>query len=487
MAPTPKPTCGICCEPLNKSTRKPVTCGCEYTACAACTRRYLLESPNEPDCMSCHRRWTIPVLCEKLPRTFVTGPLREHTMDMLVDREKSRLPATQPYATLVKAVLRQNRHRTSYRRLTLLLSTRAAVDAPGGLLSVLENKDRDALVMEIGYAAELTEEELQRRLAPLGGDAAAGASSSAPPPKKYNYVRACPADGCRGFLSDKWCCALCDTRVCKKCHEIKAAGPDGAAPHRCDPAAVASAALIAKDSRPCPKCAALIHRIDGCAHMFCTACSTPFHWTTGEIMTSNSNPLYYEWQRTRAAAARAEAPDAPAPGAPACETPEATYEWLQDIARVYTRKVCDTLCCGEETPIAHLPMYMSHNRYAITSLRQRTLRWKGRNARPEDPHRPLRVSYMLGLYDEATFKKELQARERKLLAARDCAEVYEMFSAAMGDLALRAFRARGPEAIADLACELNELRDYANDALGQLSRAHGLKMEQINPTYSIPV
>jgi hypothetical protein len=79
-----------------------------------------------------------------------------------------------------------------------------------------------------------------------------------PQPVERRFVRACPVDGCRGFLSERWKCGTCEAAVCAKCHEPKAEG------HVCDPDVAASAALIASDSKPCPGCASLIFKISGC-------------------------------------------------------------------------------------------------------------------------------------------------------------------------------------------------------------------------------
>jgi ribosomal protein S15P/S13E len=76
------------------------------------------------------------------------------------------------------------------------------------------------------------------------------------------FVRACPAGDCRGFLSQAWKCGMCDNWTCPECHEVKGKEKDG--PHVCDPNNVETAKLLAKDSRPCPKCASVIFKIDGC-------------------------------------------------------------------------------------------------------------------------------------------------------------------------------------------------------------------------------
>lgn len=112
-----------------------------------------------------------------------------------------------------------------------------------------------------------------------------------------SFVRTCPQQECRGFLNQKWVCGLCNTHVCSKCHEVLP-GAEGQE-HTCDPNLVATAQLLMRDTKGCPKCGIQIHKIDGCNMMFCTQCHTPFCWRTGEIIRNERihNPHYYEWLR----------------------------------------------------------------------------------------------------------------------------------------------------------------------------------------------
>ncbi len=90
------------------------------------------------------------------------------------------------------------------------------------------------------------------------------------------FVKPCPAPDCRGFLSNKWICGLCDTIVCKDCHEIKGKKKSGSTdednpevedektPHVCDKNNIETAKALQKETRGCPKCGVRIFKIDGC-------------------------------------------------------------------------------------------------------------------------------------------------------------------------------------------------------------------------------
>jgi hypothetical protein len=114
-------------------------------------------------------------------------------------------------------------------------------------------------------------------------------------PNERRFVRGCPKEECRGFLSTAWKCGLCDIHVCSKCHIPNDDGED----HECDPDAVATAKMITSESKPCPSCHINITKIDGCNQMWCTQCKTAWNWISGKIETKVHNPHYFEYMRNR--------------------------------------------------------------------------------------------------------------------------------------------------------------------------------------------
>jgi ribosomal protein S27AE len=110
---------------------------------------------------------------------------------------------------------------------------------------------------------------------------------------RKTFVRKCPNTDCRGFLSTQWKCNLCSYRTCKECLVCMVDDE-----HKCNPADVETAKLLAKDSKPCPNCGEIIFKIDGCDQIFCTQCHTAFNWRTGRRETGAiHNPHYFEWLR----------------------------------------------------------------------------------------------------------------------------------------------------------------------------------------------
>ena len=87
------------------------------------------------------------------------------------------------------------------------------------------------------------------------------------------------------FLSSGYKCAICEVRVCSKCHEIMGYTPNCKENHECNPDTVAAVEMIKQETKPCPQCTAPIFKISGCDQMWCTACNIAFSWRTGLKVT----------------------------------------------------------------------------------------------------------------------------------------------------------------------------------------------------------
>lgn len=240
--------CPICVEKKNKF----IAClFCNYKTCIDCVETYLLQLQEDPKCLntSCNKKWNYEVIIKLFPVKSVKI-LNEHHKKVLFDREKSLLPETQ------LIVERE-------------LQTQKLVEEKKELLNRIKKIKLDISALKIG------EIEGERR----------------------KFVMACPANGCRGFLSSRWKCGLCEVNVCKECKCIK----DEDEEHECDPKIVKSVKLLKKDTKPCPKCGSMIYRIEGCYQMYCTICKTAFNWNNGAIITGNfHNPHHYqEMERNR--------------------------------------------------------------------------------------------------------------------------------------------------------------------------------------------
>lgn len=101
----------------------------------------------------------------------------------------------------------------------------------------------------------------------------------------------CSNIDCNGFLSENWNCSLCHCDTCPNCHQLKTEN------HICNKEIVANIQLLEKDTKKCPTCYSLIHKINGCDQMWCTQCKTAFSWNTLKIENKVHNPHFYEYLR----------------------------------------------------------------------------------------------------------------------------------------------------------------------------------------------
>jgi hypothetical protein len=279
--------CVICDETLNLKNHKLVSCEyCDFGACKTCYQTFLPEQ-NAPKCMNreCGRPWTRRFLNATFSQTFLQKDWRKSREKLTFDRETALLPATQE--------ILERRLRMEYLREQIYL-TRVLIKNTQKYYHS-EFKKQKIPYPYMNEPEDLrklrhTLDELQGSLnARHGGIWVAPAAA----PNVTRFVRACPSEDCRGFLSRDWKCGLCKVESCSKCHVIKKVGEE----HTCNPDDVATATLLNRDTKPCPKCHTGIFKIDGCDQMWCTQCHTAFSWRTGDIETRIHNPHFFEWQR----------------------------------------------------------------------------------------------------------------------------------------------------------------------------------------------
>jgi chemotaxis protein histidine kinase CheA len=219
------------------------------------------------------------------------------------------------------------------------------------------------------------------------------------------FVRACPKNDCRGFLSTQFICGLCNSHVCRECHELY----ENKEEHICKPENVESAALVKVNTKPCPKCASLIFKIEGCDQMFCTQCKTPFSWKTGVIITHSKihNPHYFDWVKV----GNHQINDC---------GPRHGIKWLKaedgpirdDINGLWSH-ICDIV-------------------RMINSIRDETMRTYRMDYVQDNVD--LRVRYLLHEIDEAEWRRSLHRREKAANKKREFYAIFDAFVRVVGDI-----------------------------------------------------
>lgn len=206
--------------------------------------------------------------------------------------------------------------------------------------------------------------------------------------------------------------------------------------------------------------------------MFCTSCNTAFDWKSGRTVDAPDrihNPHYYEWLfRTRGAPGRDAAPapgrDAPAP-------------------------------CGENAFMAH-PMHVRDRELlgfhrVGRHLMYGELRWARTRIRAlaAEPVK-LRLQYLVGEIDAATWRTTLQRREKLREKTRAVADVYDTYVAAGGDVFTEFARTMGAAGAAGTggytaACEaaraqLRQLVEYTDGCLRGIADRFNMSVTTIS-------
>ena len=359
----PAPTCPCCCDAYTAKVRVAVRCvACDYAPCVRCAKTFLLASLTDPCCMNCRNHWSRAFIDDNFTASWRSNELKKHREQVLFDRERSLLPATQP------------------------LVERAAERM------LLEEKKRQA------FNAKLEAHRAYLRASQLWSDAIndlhnfdRGRSQPQGEQQRREFVAACPTEDCRGFLSSQYRCGTCLNTFCAHCRVLKSET------HVCDPELVSTLRAIAKDSRACPGCGTAISRVSGCDQMWCINCDVAFSYASGErIQGVIHNPHYFERLRQLRQTAAAD-PDAIAALHPGEIIEHHCGQWPAIRAFNWLPgETFDRLTCFYQTGL---------------NLEQTILPRLLRRRREDNVD--LRIRYCLKTLDEARFKSLVEQRERE--------------------------------------------------------------------------
>lgn len=433
-----RPKCNICDEVYNRMANTEVKCNlCQVSSCRKCIQTFLVTTTNDPHCMHCNKAWEREFIDDNLTATYRMNDYKKHRENILLDREIALMPATQYRAEQIKEAEK------------LHAEMMPPLDAQ--LKELYE--ESSAVAKKINAIYILRSDTLhQIRLLRTGQTKKAKV--------EVNFVRKCPDGECRGFLSTAWKCGLCSKWACPECHEIKGDTRDIA--HECKPENVATAKLLAKDSRPCPGCGVVICKIDGCDQMWCSQCHTAFSWRTGQKETGVvHNPHFYEWQR------RMNNGVAPRVGGDVACGGVPNYHELRNTIRTMN-----------PTDITNLL-----NFHRIVQHVQAVEIARFHNVFNEADNEDMRISYLLGNVSADDMKIEIQKREKKREKERAQRRAYEVLVQGGTDLLRRIMAettVQGKKAITE---EIDALRVYINELLAKINERLKLSVPQYTNTW----
>ena len=473
-------SCLICCDTYNNSTKKKTCCAyCDFAACRTCCQTYILNetivkcmNPATEDngTLKCGKEWSSKFIRQSFPNAFITTKLKSHQSDILLEQERALLPATQP---LVEEEIRREK---------IKLET---IEIEKTIRNLIQQKKDLATSL---YHVNYTKKEVAK------------------------FIRACSDTNCRGFLSSQWKCGICEQWSCPDCHELK--GPNKDAPHTCDPNNVATAKLLATDTKGCPLCRTNIFKISGCDQMWCTQCHTAFSWKTGNIENTIHNPHYYEWKRNNGGLARAA-------GDVQCGH-QLDHRTVDTIIQLVRTKHTNLQPPGRisqkqsqqlrplvqplpihltQTQVQPLPLTQTHEAASVEIDRNRITHIYNvvRNTlhliMVELPvyqvdyvarNRDLRVKYLRNLITEESFKEQLQRNDKKHKKNTEICQVFQLANTAITDIVLRVIdnlSTSAPNAYnLSAISEVDEIVKYCNDILKEISHTYNSVQYELTDT-----
>ena len=414
--------CSVCYEDKNKI----ISCfHCAYKACKACCEQYMIQSTIEPHCMQCRTLWTCKFLSDNFTKQFINTTLKNHREKILFDRERSMLPATQIYV---------ERYRI-------------------GMSLTPKIEELDIQINHLIDKRRMLSYRQKRLMNGIPDDNENETNGEGSSKESKNFVRKCPNNECLGFLSTRWKCCICDCNVCSECHEIK----DPNNQHTCNPDMVATAKLLAKESKPCPKCGALCYKIDGCDQVFAMCCATTFSWRTGKIETGRIHaPDYFTWLQRNGKDVPRHPLDIPCGGLP-------------DI--LFIRMKLKEIEPKIEQPILQ-EIYMRHRILSHILVVELPSYLDGNDVPLEEENRHERVKYMLGNIDENKFKKIIQQKDKARKKKKDISIVLNTIITIGSDIMNRLVNMKSRDEIMNIMPEFDSLRDYTNDIMRDMSKIY---------------
>ena len=440
-----KEKCDICTEDfssIHKNYRHKICPFCNLNVCFKCLRTFLLSSSSlDPTCMGCKTIWGLDFISSITPAIFHNDEYRKHRAVLLFEREKCMLPYTQH---LVSLEIDKRKRKI--------------------IIDELENK-----ILELkNNIWDMRKQIKKLSLIPTNDES-----------DEINivcnnvsrvFVRNCPINDCRGFVSSVWKCGICNIWVCNKCHVPKNEKDDKN--HVCDIGVVETVNLLNKETKQCPYCSIHIYKLEGCDQMWCTQCKTPFSWKTGKIEKGTvHNPHYYQWQRTQNSDIIPRV-QGDIPLNEQCNILPRLRSLESKLSVFFTNK--------DEINI----VFLVHR--LINHIREIELcRYPNNNGVEDIDNSDLRILYLMKELSEDKWILELKKRDKKREKNREIYLVYNMGILTLTDIINNIYISKTREQIFIIIEQLEPLREYINKVLLNIHNRFQNKVRYIAHNWSL--
>ena len=501
--------CEICTEPYTKRRQSIKCQYCDLCACTNCYKTYLLSIPRPKCMSNeCTGEWSRRHLRDNFTQVFISKELREHQKNILIETQMALMPETQlvveemnrrnrinaQIAELQKTRLEKQMMNRAYEKTVMGEYThkKAAIadmsswhtNYYGNLFInqlrsaqkiynhdearipddglretinvILQEYDKlsdqlktNAITIETNKAPEW-EEYIQRRNTEMHElnvkiNALVDKRDKVQAKQRAEFIKKCGDPECRGFLSTRWKCGLCEKMTCVDCHEVK--DKDNGMPHVCDPNVVETIKLLKTDTRNCPGCQASITKIDGCDQMWCTQCKTGFSWTTGKIELKLHNPHYYEWRRQNGGLEREPGDNAQ------CVTPNVLMN------------------------VIHYSAMDEHLKTELIEKCRQCVHNSAYNPNPQVPDfEEYRILYLRNLMNVEDFKSNLIRVSKSYAKKQELYTVYELLSTTFTDI-IRRFCINVQET--SILNELDTIITYVNGCFADIAYSYGCTTKHV--------
>lgn len=442
----------ISCHVCYDFTEKGISCPqCNQDACLPCYEQWVLSRPeHDATCVYCRQPLPMDLLYGFFGREEKFTEWRGH---FLLEREK------QLFVQDIPAVSEEMERKRQLKYLKGLYKKKKSVTR--GKAKNLKKVD-PTLLQEI--------EELRKTL------------SISPPHQnprnntKTSALMPCGSLRCRGFVMvPSYECALCRIRVCRDCfvplslHQHHDANNDSDSnneeDHECKEEDRATARLLKRDTKACPRCAVRIHKVSGCDQMWCVHCHCTFSWETLQVQSVSDpvhNPHYFEWlfeQRNHTINHHVA-------------HPEVNIPW-HDLLRAIQQSPRFTTESEEQDKyyrfLFRAVRTLHHLRHVVVTQHY--------TVPPQEQHeenRALRHAFLKGECTEADMKRLLWKREKKLLKKQACRSMWlELCDAMENRLWQYVMSGDGWDAFGDVVHNLRELTKNAETGMEKILQKYG--------------
>ena len=435
--------CSMCGDKYTKIKRKPITCidkDCGYKCCIECFESYILNLAN-PTVIKCPNMlfkngklspctitYTSNFLLHYIPKTFFNRELASKIGEYYLNIETSLLPSTQDEAVRVK-------------KQRQIADLRYEVRIHNAERRKMKGREERKLKIQIinGLKAEIVRLQAEVDLS--------SSHEGQPKGKKKKVIKiSCCVPDCAGFIDNKYVCEICDTKMCKDCHQVKGEA------HECKEEDVENIKYIKQlKCTPCPRCRIDISRIDGCPYMWCTSCNIGFDYNTGEEVTGrNDNPHQNEYMLRNA-----------------------------DTNFIVNLEGCGTIGYNfKEGYMRNADMLIDHILHTeMDKYSSRPL---------PDVNRETRIRYLLKDFDRETWQRKIKTTYKSYNYNLEIRQVLHFLSESLASIVRRAYEERdNKKQYKRVISELKPLRKYINYSLFMICWKYNKKYIYVNRHFRI--